>query len=92
MPKETGNIKHILISECTFPPRFKHVRIILIHRPSFHNVLNISPMLLPKARTYGGLRMSDNRVLRRIPKPKMEEVTGGRRKSHNEESHTLYFS
>jgi hypothetical protein len=34
----------------------------------------------------------ENRVLRRIFGPKRVEVTGGRRKLHNEELHNLYSS
>jgi hypothetical protein len=34
----------------------------------------------------------ENRVLRRIFGPKMDEVTGGWRKLHNEELHNLYSS
>jgi hypothetical protein len=34
----------------------------------------------------------ENRVLRRIFGPKRDEVTGGCRKLHNEELHTLYSS
>jgi hypothetical protein len=34
----------------------------------------------------------ENRVLRRIFGPKGNEVTGERRKLHNEELHDLYFS
>jgi hypothetical protein len=34
----------------------------------------------------------ENRVLRRIFGPKRDEVTGGSRKRHNDELHTLYFS
>jgi len=34
----------------------------------------------------------ENRVLRRIFEPKMEEVTGEWRKQHNEELNDLYFS
>jgi hypothetical protein len=34
----------------------------------------------------------ENRVLRRIFGPKRDEVTGGWRKLHNEELHTLYSS
>jgi hypothetical protein len=34
----------------------------------------------------------ENRVLRRIFGPKKEEVTGERRKLHNEELNDLYFS
>jgi hypothetical protein len=37
-----------------------------------------------------GLRVSENRVLRRLFGPKRDEVTGGRRKLHNEELHNLY--
>jgi hypothetical protein len=38
------------------------------------------------------LRVFDNRVLRRIFGPKRDEVTGVRRKLHNEELHDLYSS
>jgi hypothetical protein len=38
------------------------------------------------------LRVSGNRVLRRIYGPKRDEVTGGWRKLHNEEFHSLYSS
>jgi hypothetical protein len=38
------------------------------------------------------LRMSENRMLRRIFGPKRDEVTGGWRKLHNEELHNLYSS
>jgi hypothetical protein len=34
----------------------------------------------------------ENRVLRRIFGPKRHDVTGGRRKLHNEELHNLYYS
>jgi hypothetical protein len=34
----------------------------------------------------------ENRVLRRIFGPKRDEVTGGKRKLHNEEPHDLYSS
>jgi hypothetical protein len=34
----------------------------------------------------------ENRVLRRIFRPKRDEVTGGWRKLHNEELHDLYSS
>jgi hypothetical protein len=36
------------------------------------------------------LRVFENRVLRRIFGPKRDEVTGERRKLHNEELHNLY--
>jgi hypothetical protein len=36
--------------------------------------------------------MFENRVLRRIFGPKMEEVVGGWRRLHNEELHNLYAS
>jgi hypothetical protein len=36
------------------------------------------------------LRVFENRVLRRIFGPKRDEVTGGWRKLHNEELHSLY--
>jgi hypothetical protein len=38
------------------------------------------------------LRVSENRVLRRIFGPKREEVAGGWRRVHNEELHNLYAS
>jgi hypothetical protein len=38
------------------------------------------------------LRVFENRVLRRIFGPKMDGVTGGWRKLHNEELHNLYSS
>jgi hypothetical protein len=38
------------------------------------------------------LRVFEDRVLRRIFGPKRDEVTGGRRKLHNEELHNLYSS
>jgi hypothetical protein len=38
------------------------------------------------------LRVFENRVLRRIFGPKRDEVTGVRRKLHNEELHNLYSS
>jgi hypothetical protein len=37
------------------------------------------------------LRVFENRVLRRIFGSKREEVTGGWRKLHNEELHSLYL-
>jgi hypothetical protein len=36
------------------------------------------------------LRVFENRVLRKIFGPKRDEVTGGWRKLHNEELHSLY--
>jgi hypothetical protein len=39
-----------------------------------------------------GLRVFENRVLRRIFGPKRDKVTGGWRKLHNEELHNLYSS
>jgi hypothetical protein len=39
-----------------------------------------------------GLRVFENRVLRRIFRPKRDEVTGGWRKLHNEGFHILYAS
>jgi hypothetical protein len=38
------------------------------------------------------LRVFENRVLRRIFRPKRGEVTGEWRKLHNEEHNDLYFS
>jgi hypothetical protein len=38
------------------------------------------------------LRVFENRVLRRIHRPKKDEVTGEWRKLHNKELHDLYSS
>jgi hypothetical protein len=38
------------------------------------------------------LRVFENRVLRRIFRPRSDEVTGDCRKRHNEELHNLYSS
>jgi hypothetical protein len=38
------------------------------------------------------LRLSENRMLRKIFGPKWEEVAGGWRRLHNEELHNLYTS
>jgi hypothetical protein len=38
------------------------------------------------------LRVHVNRMLRKIFRPKWDEVKGGCRKSHNEELHNLYSS
>jgi hypothetical protein len=43
-------------------------------------------------REEGRLRVSENRVLRRIFGPKRDEVTGEWRKQHNEELNDLYSS
>ena len=43
-------------------------------------------------REEGRLRVSENRVLRRIFGPKWDEVTGDWRKLHNEELNDLYCS
>jgi hypothetical protein len=41
---------------------------------------------------YNKLRVSENRMLRRIFGPKRDEVTGGWRELHDEEPHDLYSS
>jgi hypothetical protein len=38
------------------------------------------------------LRVFENRVLRSMLEPEMEEVVGGWRRLHNEELHNLYVS
>jgi hypothetical protein len=45
-----------------------------------------------KLREEHRLRVFENRVLRRLFGPKRDEVTGERRKLHNEELHNLYSS
>jgi hypothetical protein len=49
-------------------------------------------ILLQLLREEHRLRVSENRVLRRIFSPKRDEVTGGWRKLHNEELHDLHSS
>jgi hypothetical protein len=39
-----------------------------------------------------GLRVFENRVLRRVFGPERDEVTGGWRKLHNEKLHSLFSS
>jgi hypothetical protein len=46
----------------------------------------------PTLREEHSLQVFENRVLRRIFRPKRDEVTGEWRKLHNEELHILYFS
>jgi hypothetical protein len=38
------------------------------------------------------LRVTENRVLRRVFRPRREDVAGGRRTLHNEELHNLYVA
>jgi hypothetical protein len=64
----------------------------------FYKII-ILPMVLYVCETWSlalreehRLRVSENRVLGRIFRPKRDEVTGGRRKVHNEELHNLYCS
>jgi hypothetical protein len=45
-----------------------------------------------KLRKEHRLKMSENRALKRIFGPKMEEVAGGLRRLHNEGLHNLYGS
>jgi hypothetical protein len=45
-----------------------------------------------RLRDEDGLRVSENRVQRRIFGPKKEEVAGGWRRLYNEELHNLYAS
>jgi hypothetical protein len=53
----------------------------------------ILPLLLYGCETWSlTLRVFENRVLRRIFRPKREEVTGGWRKLHNEELRDLFSS
>jgi hypothetical protein len=46
----------------------------------------------PTLREEHGLRVFENRVLRRIFGPRRNEVTGGFKKLHNEELHNLHSS
>jgi hypothetical protein len=48
--------------------------------------------ILYKCETWSLTKREENRMLRRIFGPKMEEVAGGWRRLHNEELHNLYAS
>jgi hypothetical protein len=52
----------------------------------------IVPVLLYGCETWSRLRVSENRVLRRIFGAKREKVAGDWRRLHNEELHNLYAS
>jgi hypothetical protein len=54
--------------------------------------LYVCETLSVTAREEHRLRVFENRVLRRIFRPKRDEVTRGWRKLHNEELHGLYSS
>jgi hypothetical protein len=55
-------------------------------------VIIITRCHIPENNILHRLRAFENRVLRRIFGPKMDGVTGGWRKLHNEELHDLYSS
>ena len=52
--------------------------------------ISLNTAILLKLREERKLRMFENRVLRRVFGPKRDEVTGKRRKLHNEELSDLY--
>ena len=55
-------------------------------------VVKINCLYIELVREERRLRVSENRVLRRILGPKGDEITGECRKLHNEEFNDLYFS
>jgi hypothetical protein len=55
-------------------------------------VLHGCAILSPTVREEHGLKLFDNRVLRRIFRPKEKEVAGGWKNMHNEELHNYYSS
>jgi hypothetical protein len=55
----------------------------------YENVVFGMPSVCLKGK---GLKVLENGVLRRIFRPKMDEVVGGSRKLHNDGLHRLYFS
>jgi hypothetical protein len=65
---------------------FKHPLAFIYLSCTIYSVLNATTM------TVLCVKVIFNRALRRIFRSKRDEVTGGRRKLHNEERHSLYSS
>ena len=70
----------------------------VIRKPRFHTRMYRGIVVLYGCETWlltlreeRRLRVFENRVLRRVFGPKRDEVTGERRKLHNEELNDLYF-
>jgi hypothetical protein len=82
------SVQHLLSSH----PLFKNVKIRIYKAIILHVVLygqETPPLTL---REEHKLMVFENRVLRRIFRPKRNKVKGGQRKLHNEELHDLYSS
>jgi hypothetical protein len=71
---------------------FKNIKIIIYKTIILPLVLYGCETWSLTSREEHRLRAFENRVLRRIFGPKRDEVTGDRRKLHNEELHNLYPS
>jgi hypothetical protein len=70
--------------------KFKHVKIRIHKTIILPEVLYACETWSLTLREGHRLRVFENRVLRRIFGPQRDEVTGGWRKLHNEELHSLY--
>jgi hypothetical protein len=68
----------------------KNVKIRIYKTIILHVILYGCETLSLTLREGHGLRVFENRVLRRIFEPKRDEVTGEWRKLHNEELRDLY--
>jgi hypothetical protein len=70
----------------------KNLKIIMYKTITFRVVLYGCETWCLTLREEHRLRVFENRVLRRIFRPKRVEVTGGWRKLHNEELRDLYYA
>jgi hypothetical protein len=70
----------------------KNIKIRMFKAIILPVVLYVCETLSLKLREEHRLRVFENRVPRRIFRPKRGEVTGAWRKLHNEELHNLYSS
>jgi hypothetical protein len=77
-----------ILSSCLLSRNVKVKIYKTITLPAFMGV----KLSLSRTKGKHRLRVFENRVLKRIFGPKRDEVTGERRKLHNEETHILYSS
>jgi hypothetical protein len=75
-----------------FSPTVKNVKVRIYKSRILPVVLYGCETWSLTVREQHKLKVFENRVLRRIFGPKMDGVTGGWRKLHNEELHNLYSS
>jgi hypothetical protein len=87
----SGNLNSVqnLMSSCFL---FKNIKHKIYKKYNSHAALNRHETWYLTLREEHRLRVFKNEVLREIFRPKRKEVTGGRRKLHNEESQDLYTS